>query len=132
MWFRKKPRDNTYLGASCCQCGASEGVKLIHRQERVGCIVSTFTYCQPCQTRIAAERKTFEYQKTHFCNKYQVEFTHPYSKTRKELLSPGGFHSYWMNLCGNCYDIEVARMPKVEEEFDPWGDSTESKKEELW
>jgi len=132
MWFRKKPRDNTFLGASCCQCGASDGVKLIHRPERVGCIVSTFTYCEPCQTRIAAEERAFEYQKSHFCNRCQVEFTRPYSKNRKELLFPGGFNSYRMNLCLSCYDIEVAKMPEVEEVSDPWGASISSEKEDLW
>ena len=132
MWFSKKPREIEDLGASCCRCGLSEGVKLVTRPERVGCLISSYTYCDPCLTQILADEKEYKYRKAHFCNRCQVKFTRPYSKNRNYLLFPGGFHSYWMNLCSDCYDIEVARMPKNEQTSDLWGDSTVDMKDGFW
>lgn len=113
MWFSSKPRGVDDLGASCCECGASEGQKLITREERVGCIVSPFTYCQPCSTKIMQERKAVEYQRLHFCNSCDVKFEKPLRKNRRNLEISQGFHPYSMNLCLKCYEIEVARLPEA-------------------
>ena len=132
MWFKKKPRDIPYLGASCCQCGASEGVKLVHRHERVGCTSDLFTYCEPCLTRNAEAEKEFQYQKSHFCNICKIEFQRPYSTNRKHFLVEAGFMSYSMNLCSSCYESELAKAPKREPEPDPWGAGTVGEDNNLW
>jgi hypothetical protein len=132
MWFSKKPREIEDLEASCCRCGLSEGVKLVTRPERVGCLITSYTYCNSCLKLILAEEKEYKYKKAHFCNRCQVKFTRPYSKNRKYLLFPGGFNSYWMNLCGECYDVEAARIPKDEEVSEPWGSSTVEVNNDPW
>lgn len=122
----KKPREVNSLGASCCKCGGSEGQKLTIREERVGCIVSPFTYCQPCLMKIEHEESAFEYQRSHFCNRCNVKFDKPYRKTRRSLMISEGFHTYFVNLCPKCHESEAVKYPKQKIYEDVFGDSNEA------
>lgn len=132
MWFKKKPRENPFLGASCCRCRASEDAKLVHRQERVGCLVSSFTYCESCLKLKEEEENAAKHQKSHFCNICKVEFQRPYSANRKHFLVEAGFMSYSMNLCTSCYKIQLAKAPKREPEPNLWGEGNEGKDTNIW
>ena len=132
MLFSKKPREIRNLGASCCKCGASDGQKLITREERVGCLISPFTYCKPCLTKIDQERSAYEYQRSNFCNNCDVKFDKPYRKTRKPLLISGGINSYWINLCPACYETEVERTPKGHEDEDLWSSDSVTDDKGFW
>lgn len=132
MWFKKKPRGAPFPGASCCRCTASEDAKLVNRQERVGCLVSSFTYCESCLKLIEEEENSAQHQKSHFCNICKVEFQRPYAVNRKRFLVEAGFMSYSMNLCSSCYESELAKAPKREPEPDPWGAGTVGEDINLW
>lgn len=132
MWFNTKPREIEDLGASCSQCGVSNEQKLVTRQERVGCLVSQFSYCQPCITKIEQERKDFEYQRKHYCNRCGMKFEKPYRRTRNHLVNSEGFHPYSMNLCQECYDLEIARTPRYEADEDLWPKGPSKADDDLW
>ena len=130
--FNKKPREINILGASCCKCGASNGQKLITREERVGCLMSPFTYCKPCLTEVEQERSAYLYQRSNFCNNCDVKFEKPYRKNRKIFHISGGFNSYWINLCPACYETEVERTPKGQEDEDLWSKDSGTDDKRPW
>ncbi len=98
---------------SCYKCGRSEGVNLITRDERVGCLITPFSYCNPCMDAIVSEEKEQRYKTENFCNRCDKKFSRPYFMSRKWLYSNHGFMSYGQYLCSPCYDEVRARAVEV-------------------
>ena len=104
----------SWAKSKCQKCGVSEGVNLITRNERVGCLVIPNEYCPQCYFQITVERKAFSYKDSR-CNKCEKKFKRPYFRNRIYLEVRSNWTSYTRPLCPPCFESEVALLPKYHE-----------------
>jgi hypothetical protein len=104
----------SWAKSKCYKCGVSEGVILIPRNERVGCLVIPYEYCPQCYFQITGEQKAFSHNED-FCNKCEEKFKRPYFKNRIYLEVRSKWTSYTRALCPTCIESEAARLSEYHE-----------------